>query len=105
MSFCQYIAAFGLLAGLSACKQDADTSSACNPGYQSGTVVHGRNQCDPNGYVIQLNGGPVYPPDDLPTSFQQAGLNVCLTYTVYEDLRMCACCGGTRIKIQDIVRR
>jgi hypothetical protein len=103
MSLRQYITAFVLLAGLPACKRDADSS--CSPGSQNGTVVHGRNQCDQNGYVIQLDGGPAYSPDELPVSFQQDGLKVCLTYTVYEDPRMCPCCGGTRVKIQQIARR
>ena len=103
MAFYRFTAAFLVLVGLAACKHDSD--SPCGPGYRSGTVVHGRNQCDQNGYVIQLDGGPTYPPDSLPAGFRQAGLPVCLMYTVYEDPRLCLCCGGTRITIQQIVRR
>lgn len=93
----------GLLAGLVACQKT--TPMPCAPGLHSATVLHGRNQCDQNGYVLQLDGGASYPPDSLPPSLQQSGLRVCVAYTTYEDLRMCACCGGTRMKIQQIQRQ
>jgi hypothetical protein len=92
-----------LLAGLTACRKT--TPTPCAAGLASATVVHGRNLCDQNGYVIRLDGGATYPPDALPADFQQDGLKVCLSYSVYEDLRLCACCGGPRMQIQQIQRQ
>ncbi len=97
------VALFLVLAGLAACQKTA--SSPCGEGYQSATVVLGRNGCDQNGFLLQLAGSTTLPPDSLPAGFRQAGLKVCLKYTTYEDLRMCACCGGTRLKIQQIQRQ
>ena len=89
-----------LLTGLTTCKHE--TPAPCATGLTSATVVHGRNMCDQNGYVIRLADGTTYPPDALPADFQQVGLKVCLSYSVYEDPRLCACCGGTRLRIQQI---
>jgi hypothetical protein len=89
--------------GLAACKKEC--RPACGSGYQQATVVHGQNMCDPNGFRIQLSGGGTYPLDSLPTAFQQPGLPVCLKYSLYEDLRRCACCGGTRLRLTDIRRQ
>ena len=97
------IASLLVVAGVAACKKTA--SSPCSEGYQGATVISGRNGCDANGFLLQLTGGATLPPDDLPSTFQQPGLKVCLAYTVYEDLRMCPCCGGTRLKIQRIQRQ
>ena len=99
----RFFASLLLLAGLAACKKTA--SSPCGEGYQSATVIRGRNGCDQNGFLFQLAGNATLPPDSLPAGFQQAGLRVCLKYTTYEDPRMCACCGGTRLRIQQIQRQ
>jgi len=99
----QLLASLLLLAGLAACQKTA--SSPCGDGYQSATVVLGRNRCDQNGFLLQLAGGTTLPPDSLPAGFQQAGLKVCLKYTTYADLGMCPCCGGTRLRIQQIQRQ
>ncbi|MCI1188066.1 hypothetical protein MON38_11600 [Hymenobacter sp. DH14] len=95
-----------MAASLPACKKDAPQKEAtCGAGFAKATVLHGRNLCDQNGYVIQLDAGAAYPPDSLPANLQQSGLRICLTYTLYEDPRMCACCGGTRLKIGQIQRQ
>ena len=47
---------------------------------------------------IQKNG-ITYPVDSLGEAFKQEGLTVCAEYKLYEDMRMCVCCGGTRAKI------
>ena len=99
----QLLASLLLLAGLTACGKM--TSSPCGEGYQSATVVRGRNRCDQNGFLLQLAGGTTLPADSLPTGFQQAGLKVCLKYTTYADLGMCPCCGGTRLRIHQIQRQ
>lgn len=89
--------------GLGGCKKDAPT--ACGANSYPATVLRGRNGCDPNGYLLQLDGGAAYPTDSLPGSFQQSGLKVCLAYSLYEDPRFCACCGGTRLTIRRIQRQ
>ena len=50
---------------------------------------------------IQVNG-QVYPSNDIPSSYQQEGLEVCVKYELYEDMRLCPCCGGTWAKINSI---
>ncbi|GAC1375261.1 MAG: hypothetical protein NVSMB30_19110 [Hymenobacter sp.] len=85
------------------CKKESP--QACSGNATRATVIGGHNGCNANGFLLQLEDGTALPPDDLPGSFQQSGLKVCLTYTVYEDLRMCPCCGGTRLKIQSIQRQ
>ena len=99
----QFFASLLLVAGLAACQKTA--TSPCGQGYQSATVVLGRNGCNQNGFLLQLAGSAALPPDSLPAGFQQTGLKVCLRYTTYEDLRQCACCGGTRLKILQIQRQ
>ncbi len=99
----RFFASLLLLVGLAACKKT--DSSPCDEGYQSATVVRGRNGCDQNGFLLQLAGSATLPPDSLPVGFQQAGLKVCLKYTTYEDVRNCACCGGTRLRIEQIQRQ
>lgn len=92
-----------LLAGLVACQKDEP--QVCGGNYKSATVIQGRNGCEQSGFLLQIDGAGTLPPDGLPTGFQQQGLKVCLTYTTYEDLRMCPCCGGTRLRIVDIKRQ
>jgi hypothetical protein len=99
----QLFASLLLLAGLAACNKT--TSPPCGEGYQNATVVRGRNGCDQNGFLLQLAGSVTLPPDSLPAGFQQAGLKVCITYITYEDPLFCGCCGGTRLRIQQIQRQ
>lgn len=56
--------------------------------------------CD--GWGILVNGVK-YPSANIPTAFQQDNLLVCVTYSLYDDLRMCACCGGKWANIKSIV--
>ena len=94
-----------VLAGVvAACKKDQgpQQAGACSEASLSATVIHGRNMCDANGWVLQMDGGNTYPPDALPPAFEQVGMRVCAVYTVYDDPRMCPCCGGKRLRIQYI---
>lgn len=91
------------LLGVVACEKDPPTF--CGAGYEPATVVSGRNGCEQTGFLLKLDSGLTLPPDSLPASFQQSGLRVCVAYRTYEDLRMCACCGGTRLRIQHIQRQ
>lgn len=52
---------------------------------------------------IQKNG-ITYPVDSLGDIFKDQGLVVCAEYELYEDLRLCLCCGGTRAKIISMSR-
>lgn len=47
-------------------------------------------------------GKNIYVADSIPTEFQQPGLQVCVQYHLYEDMRMCPCCGGTHAQVISI---
>ncbi|MBD2723814.1 hypothetical protein [Hymenobacter armeniacus] len=95
-----------LLGSLAACCKDngpvVEPVATCDDGSQPATVAHGPNRCDPNGWVLKLDGGGAYPVDALPASLQQDGLRVCVAYALYQDMGACPCCGGTRLRIQRI---
>jgi len=46
--------------------------------------------------------GNTYPSANIPDEFKQEGLQVCVSYELYEDMRACACCGGTWANIKFI---
>ena len=46
-----------------------------------------------------INIGTSYISDNIPDQFKQEGLRVCVDYELFEDMRLCACCGGTRARI------
>ena len=73
------------------CKKNNDCTSAIVT--QSGTVC--------NVWGIKING-IAYPSGTIPVSYQQEGLVVCINYELYEDFRLCACCGGTWANIKSI---
>jgi len=43
-----------------------------------------------------------YPADSIPLGFRREGEVVCVDYQLYQDMRVCACCGGTWAKIVSI---
>jgi hypothetical protein len=51
---------------------------------------------------IKLPNGDVHHSYNIPTQFRQPGLVVCIDYELYSDPAMCACCGGTAIRILSI---
>jgi hypothetical protein len=53
------------------------------------------------GWGIVVNGVK-YPSATIPSAFQQNGLTVCADYELYDDMRACACCGGTWAKINSM---
>ena len=53
------------------------------------------------GWGIVVNGIE-YPSATIPSVFQQNGITVCADYELYEDMRACACCGGTWAKINSM---
>ena len=52
---------------------------------------------------IKLNG-TTYPSSNIPDEFRREGITVCAGYVLYEDMRLCACCGGTWADIKSIKR-
>jgi hypothetical protein len=50
-----------------------------------------------------ISKGQVYPSANIPEQFQENGITVCADYVVYEDERMCPCCGGTWANILSMV--
>jgi len=48
--------------------------------------------CGNWGIVVE---GSRYPSSNIPDRFKKDGLQVCASYNLFEDMRMCACCGGT----------
>ena len=50
-------------------------------------------------------GSNVYAAPNLATEFEKDSLKVCVTFKLYDDLKMCPCCGGTTADIISIERR
>ena len=46
--------------------------------------------------------GVNYISDNIPDQFKQDGAVVCAKFVLYEDMRLCVCCGGTRANIQSM---
>ena len=55
------------------------------------------------GWGIEVNGKK-YPSRNVPDDFQQNGLKVCATYSIYDDLALCPCCGGKWAEIKTILK-
>ncbi len=62
-----------------------------------------KNKC--NSAVVTQTGSPcsfwgirindkTYPADSIPSVFKQEGILVCVKYELYDDMRLCVCCGG-----------
>ena len=80
---------------INGCKKDNNTC-------QDAEVVHFDLMCSPWGIQV---GNNAYVADGLPAEYEQDGLKVCVKYRLYNDLKMCPCCGGTRAQIFSIERR
>src|SRR5689334_10852469 len=48
------------------------------------------------------SGSNIYPADSITDQFKQEGIEVCADFELFEDLRLCACCGGTWAKIHSL---
>ena len=53
------------------------------------------------GWGISINNIK-YPSSNIPLEFQHDGMQVCAEYEFYEDMRLCACCGGTWVNIKSM---
>ncbi len=76
-----------------ACTKESNTNCTAVIVTQSGTV------CSVWGI---REGNKVYPSGNIPDAFKQEGLAVCADYQLYEDMRLCACCGGTWANIKSM---
>jgi len=65
----------------------------------STTVVKIAGACSTWGIQVR---SIVYPADSIPDNFKQDGKSFCIQYSLYEDRRLCVCCGGTRALILSI---
>jgi hypothetical protein len=63
------------------------------------TITQSASGCSGWGIVVH---GVKYPSENIPTEFQHDGMEVCANYELYEDMRMCICCGGTWANITSI---
>lgn len=71
---------------LASCKHDKDETC---PG--AVTITSSAPGCGGWGIVVQ---GVKYPSRNIPEAFKQDGLMVCTLYEIYDDMALCACCGG-----------
>ena len=63
------------------------------------TITQAGTPCSQWG--IKVNGN-TYPSNNIPDAFKQEGITVCADYELYEDMRACACCGGTWANIKSM---
>lgn len=82
--------------GIAGCKKSDTCQSAEISKMFQGTA------CEKWAIKVQNN---IYPAPDLPVEYEQNGLEVCVTYKLYDDLKMCPCCGGTTANIISIQKR
>ena len=78
---------------------------ACNP-KDNFTIVTITNDapgstlyCKDWGIIVN---GTKYPSYNIPVEFQHDGLTVYAKYELFEDMRMCPCCGGTYADIKSM---
>ena len=89
MKYFSFFLVLGLIT-YSSCKKNN-----CN----SATVVQVTGSCPD--WAIRVNS-VVYRADSIPDPYKIDGASFCVEYALYEDMRACACCGGTRARITSI---
>jgi hypothetical protein len=82
--------------GDSACRKSKNTD---NNDCTAVTITQSGTVC--GNWGIKANG-ITYPSNNIPSQFQQEGITVCASYDLYEDMRACACCGGTWANIKSM---
>jgi hypothetical protein len=83
-----------LLAVSSSCNKKNDTDDCTGVIItQTGTAC--------SSWGIKVNG-VTYPSSNIPAEFQREGASACASYNLYEDMRLCACCGGTWANIKSM---
>ena len=82
--------AFLLLILFTSCKKNSNTDCT------NAIVTFKATNCKHVGVIIS---GTTYPTDDLPDQYAIDGKNICIEYSIYDDPRMCMCCGGTYVHV------
>jgi len=93
---------FLLLLSASCSKDSGSSNGNCNcsgAGVSCATIVQVASRCD--NFGIRINGQE-YPSGNIPDEFKVVGKKVCIMYSLYEDTRLCPCCGGTWADITSI---
>lgn len=73
---------------ISACRKDKCTDAF--------VTLKGATACKDTSIVIS---GITYRSDNLPSQYAIEGNHICIQYYLYEDRKMCLCCGGTIVHI------
>jgi hypothetical protein len=81
-----------------ACRKSNDCD--CSGTAECAIITQVQSAC--NSFGIKLSNGEEYPSATIPDEFKVNGLRVCVQYTLYDDMRLCACCGGKWATIQKI---
>ena len=81
---------FLIIALFISCRKN--TNSDCT----NATVTLKATNCKRVGVIIK---GIAYPTNDLPEQYAIDGKSICIEYSLYDDRRMCVCCGGTYVHI------
>src|SRR5438105_8367335 len=79
-----------------ACKKNSNKNNDDCTGV---TITNSAPGCGGWGIIVS---GTKYPSNNIPSQFQQDGISVCASYELYQDPRMCACCGGTWADIKSM---
>ena len=70
-----------------------------NPTCKTVTITQSGTLCSNWGVKIGAN---TYPSGNIPDNFKEEGKIACVEYELYEDKRLCVCCGGTWANIKSI---
>ena len=81
-------------------------TAACSKNNSEGdcsavTITNAATGCGGWGIKVKTS---TYPSNNIPDEFKQDGITVCANYELYEDMRACACCGGTWANIKSMKR-
>jgi hypothetical protein len=87
-----FLLSLGLIASCSKGNKDNDDCVAV-------TITQSGTPCGAWGIKVASD---VYPSNNIPSQYQQEGVAVCVVYELYQDPRVCACCGGTWADIKSI---
>jgi len=62
-------------------------------------ITQNGTPCSTWGIIIN---GTTYPSLNIPGEFQNEGESVCANYELYDDMRLCVCCGGKWANIKSM---
>lgn len=64
--------------------------------YTKAVITNHAPTCQGWGIVV---GTHVYPSRNIPDSFKTDGMEVCVNYSLFDDMALCPCCGGVYANI------